>query len=209
MSFFKKYGTRSNERRKAKQEALVIGLLLGVGVLFLLGMQLLSQLGPQGASDSNQEEAEAFELELHQLEQLVKEVAKLQEQFVAVIADGDVSEKDLELMQLAISKQREVSSTGIYGDSSALDKLTGMEAQYQTYAGATLLKSSEAPEAEAEQAFNQGRTEEWPRCPEQGFSFKRTLTRCMHGVSTAVLCVFVSCKCSARIWKQLPSRVEL
>lgn len=160
VSFFKKYGNRSNERRKAKQEAFVIGLLLVVGLLFIFGMWWLSSRGPSGVSAPSQDEAEALELERKYMEQLAADVVKLEEQFAAVIADGDVSETDLELLQLALSKQREISATGVYGDSTELDKLAAMEARYQTYAGATLLKASEASEAEAEAAVAQGRTED-------------------------------------------------
>lgn len=160
MTFFNKYGTRSNERRRAKQEALVKGLLLLAGILFILGMWWLSKLGPGGLSFDREEQAGEQVIEQQKFELLAAEVAKLQEQFSAVIADGEVSEQDLELLQLAIAKQREISSAGQYGDSTALAKLTSMETEYQTYAGATLLKASREAEAEAQRALDQGRGED-------------------------------------------------
>ena len=151
MGLFNKYGTRTNERRKARREAFLIGLFGVFIVLFLAGMWALSKMGPRRVQPGEiivEEEAQSAV----DLEALVAEVSSLEERFKAEIIDGEVSSSDLAIIEQAIAKQKEVNDNLSFSDSSGLERLTELETLYHTHAGGVLLIRSEQAEAEAIQA---------------------------------------------------------
>lgn len=137
---------------------LLIGGFILFVILFLSGMWLLSFIGPRAATEEELAEREGITTE--ELENRRAEVTKLSGQFDALSADGTVSPEDLEVIALAIRKQRELVRLQPYAEATDLDQLAVLEERYATAAGAVLHAASLEDEAAAKVAAAEGRTED-------------------------------------------------
>lgn len=166
MKLFTKYGTRSNEIRRAKREFYFrVATVLGVALFFAM-MVLLGRLSPhldnsQDSEDSSPEvsrDGKATEAEVSRLRAAVDE--KIQE-FEAATENGDMDPEDLDLLEEAISQQRDVISnrTSSIASKDEIDKLEDLISRRDEHMGTLLLGQSEILEEEAKQAYNEGNVE--------------------------------------------------
>jgi hypothetical protein len=158
VGLFNRYGTRFEERRRAKREVLLISLFIAFIILFLGGMWLLSSMGPR--MDDERMESPREDFNASEVAERRTEVTKLQVQFDLVTADGDISEEDLEVLNQAIRKQRELVKMMGYPEPQDQDLLLELEARYATEAGSVLHEASIEAEKDAEQAAREGRSDD-------------------------------------------------
>jgi hypothetical protein len=158
VGLFNRYGNRYEERRRARQEILLVGGFIVFAIILFGGLWMLARLGPHDVSE--EELAGRSALDDAALETRREEVAKLFEQFEAVAADGEVSPEDLEILQLAIVRQRELVSRASSAGGEDLERLHALEERYATEAGAVLHAASRADEAAGASAAAEGRRED-------------------------------------------------
>ena len=123
-------------------------------------MYLLSQLGPRAASDEELERKEV--ISNPELENLRIEVTRLQVKFDALIDDHPPTAEDLEVLQLAIAKQRQIlnAAEARYPPASDLEVMENLEARYASYAGGVLHAESVAAETAGNVAEEEGRRDD-------------------------------------------------
>jgi hypothetical protein len=148
MKFLHKYGTRSNEVRRARRELyLRIALLVAV-LLFFAGMVLITKFRPR------LDEAEAANLpdvanvgdpmKNPVLIRLRAEVDTLKSEFQKIAASGAVDEEALEMLEQAISTQREVIRMrgSEIAPKADLDQLEALLSLYDEEMGRFLIAQS-------------------------------------------------------------------
>lgn len=134
---------------------MLLGGFIALILLFLSGMWLLSKLGPRAVSDTDlQRKAAINPIELAERR---AEVTKLQAQFDVLSGDGVVTTEDLEVIQAAIRKQRELVKLVDYPDAGDLDLLVALEERYATQAGGVLHSASIEAEEASQVAASEGR----------------------------------------------------
>lgn len=137
---------------------LLVGGFIAFVILLLAGMWALSMLGPRAATEEDL--ARSKDLNSAEVEARRAEITKLRVQFDALADDGSVSTQDLEILQLAIARQRELVKLLPYPDAADLDLLASFEERYATEAGGALHRASIEAEAAAQKAVTEGRRED-------------------------------------------------
>jgi tetratricopeptide (TPR) repeat protein len=159
MKFLHKYGTRRNEIHRAKRELYLRLALVMAVVLFFAAMMVISQFRPK----LDREQAGRLPdtanmgdpLSNPQLIRLRAEIAELAQTFREGLADGAVDLEELEILEVAIDKQREVIR--LRGSEIAprvdLDQLEELLTLYDEHMGQFLIAQSKRLEDEAERAM--------------------------------------------------------
>jgi hypothetical protein len=166
MKLFRKYGTRANEVRRAKREFFLTLLAVAAVILFFIAMVVISRFSPrldQESIDNLPETTNVGDPSVNPtLQALRAEVSSLREQFTTAADSGELSLEDLNTLEKAIEKQREVirargSEIAPRSDLNALDELLGL---YDEQMGAFLIAQSNRLETEAESLWSKQNYEE-------------------------------------------------
>jgi len=159
MKFLHKYGTRHNEVQRARKELYFRLALVAAVLLFFAAMVVISQfrprLDPEDAARLPDRANVGDPLTNPQLIRLRAEVDELYERFQTGLEDGSVDLDELELLETAIARQREVIR--LRGSEIAprvdLERLEDLLTLYDEHMGQFLIAQSLRHEEQAEAAM--------------------------------------------------------
>lgn len=160
MKFFTKYGQRPNEIRRAKREfyariALVGFVLLFFGVMILI-TRLSPRLGEEDRANLPSEVNAGDPLSNPTLIRMREEVAEIERQFEATLADGGLSLEKLGILEKAIEMQSQVIRYrgGEIAPLQDIQKLERIQSLYDEYMGEFLRAQSDRLEQESNRAWD-------------------------------------------------------
>lgn len=166
MKFFKKYGSRRNEIRRAQREFYNRLAIAGFVVFFFVVMFLFTRLGPQADADQRDVRTERGRggepLSNPALIKLREEVARLEEAFRLKQRSGPMDLADMSDLEQAIELQRQIirqrgSEIAPLQDVEKLEELMEI---YDRHMGEFLRAQSDRLEAEATQSWELDRQAE-------------------------------------------------
>ena len=162
MRFFQKYGTRASEVQRAKREFFVRLALICAVLLFFAGMLVITRFSPRLDEETREQMPEPGNrgdpMDNPTLIKLRTEAEELLQRFRQARGESDVAMEELELLEQAIEKQRQV--IGYRGSEIApkadLDTLEELMTLYDDEMGKFLMAQSRRLEKAAKNSREEG-----------------------------------------------------
>lgn len=162
MRFFQKYGTRASEVQRAKREFFVRLALICAVLLFFAGMLVITRFSPRLDEETREQIPDPGNrgdpMDNPTLIKLRTEAEELLQQFRQARGESDVAMEELELLEQAIEKQRQV--IGYRGSEIApkadLDTLEELMTLYDDEMGKFLMAQSRRLEKAAKNSREEG-----------------------------------------------------